>query len=144
MTSKRPRPLSQYPRPWFYRPEFYFAFIIFPPVWSVLTLRSPWHKGEGFWGIMLGGVAWFFIIASVVMAFNWGYRQGNWQNLFIFVPGLLLTLLTQVQWAAHCAQHGPPPVDGDDDGDAGPPVAANPKAPSSSEPRRRRRRRRRG
>ena len=144
MASKRPRPLSQYPRPWFYRPEFYFAFIIFPPVWSVLTLRSPWHKGEGFLGIMVGGVAWFFIIFIVVMSFSWVSR-GNWQNLFVMpIPGLLLTLLTQVQWAAHCAQHGPPPVDDDDAGDADSPVVANRKAPSSPAPRRRRRRRRRG
>ena len=107
--------LSEYPRPWFYRPEIYYGLIIFPPVWSILTLRSPWHKGEGFYGIMIGGVAWFFLIASVVFTVRWVQAddEGNRHvvNLFIFVPGLLLTLITQIQWAAHRAQHGPPPTD---------------------------------
>ena len=113
------RDISEYPRPWFYRPEIYYAFIIFPPVWSILTLRSPWHKGEGFFGILIGGVAWFFLIASVVFTVRWVQAddEGNRQivNLFIFVPGLLLTLITQIQWAAHRAQHGPPPTDSEDE-----------------------------
>ena len=37
--ASRCRSMDVYPRPWFHRPEIYFAFIIFPPVWSVLTLR---------------------------------------------------------------------------------------------------------
>ncbi|MYC38045.1 MAG: hypothetical protein F4X66_14190 [Chloroflexi bacterium] len=119
MPSRPIRDLSEYPRPWFYRPEIYYAFIIFPPVWSILTLRSPWHKGEGFFGILIGGVAWFFLIASVVFTVRWVQAddEGNRQivNLFIFVPGLLLTLVTQIQWAAHRAQHGPPPTDLEDE-----------------------------
>ena len=71
MASRPEKDLSQYPRPWFYRPEIYYGFIIFPPVWSILTLRSPWHSGQGFRAIMVGGIAWFFIIASVVFAFRW-------------------------------------------------------------------------
>ena len=139
MTSRR-RSLDEYPRPWFYRPEIYFAFIIFPPVWSVLTLRSPWHhSGDGFRNILIGGLAWFFIIGSVVMAFNWGYRQGNWQNLVVFVPGLLLTLLTQVQWVAHCARHGPPPATTDADGDASQSAAPSGPPPPARPPRKRRR-----
>ena len=113
------RDLSEYPRPWFYRPEIYYAFIIFPPVWSILTLRSPWHKAEGFFGILIGGFAWFFLIASVVFTVRWVQAddEGNRQivNLFIFVPGLLLTLITQIQWAAHRAQHGPPPTHSEDE-----------------------------
>ena len=142
----RRRSLDQYPRPWFYRPEIYYAFIIFPPVWSVLTLRSPWHhSGDGFRNILVGGLAWFFIIGSIVLAFNWGYRQGNWQNLVLFAPGLLLTLLTQVQWAAHCARHGPPPpadADADGAGEVAPPAA--PVAAAPPPPRRPRKRRRPG
>ena len=115
MDDRPRRDLSEYPRPWFYRPEIYYGLIIFPPVWSILTLRSPWHKGEGFFGIMVGGVAWFFLIASVVFTVRWVQAddEGNRHiiNLFIFVPGLLLTLITQIQWAAHRAQHGPPPTD---------------------------------
>ena len=119
MASRPKKDLSEYPRPWFYRPEIYYGFIIFPPVWSVLTLRSPWHSGQGFRGIMVGGIAWFFIIASVVFAFRWVQAddEGNRRivNLFIFVPGLLLTLVTQIQWAAHRAQHGPPPTEAEEE-----------------------------
>ena len=149
MASQRINDLSDYPRPWFYRPEVYYGFIIFPPVWSILTLRSPWHKGEGFLGIMVGGVAWFFLIASVVMSVKW-VQEGGVLNLFIFVPGVLLTLLTQVQWAAHRARHGPPPTDeaeaeadsGASESSAAPArsPAATPASPARP-PRRRRRRR---
>ena len=71
MAAEPKQDLSEYPRPWFYRPEIYYGFIIFPPVWSILTLRSPWHSGEGFRGIVVGGLAWFFIIASVVLSVRW-------------------------------------------------------------------------
>ena len=51
MASTPIKNLSDYPRPWFYRPEIYYGFFIFPPAWSVLTLRSPWHnRTEGFRG----------------------------------------------------------------------------------------------
>ena len=106
--------MSEYPRPWFYRPEIHYGLIIFPPVWSILTLRSPWHKGEGFFGIFIGGLAWFFLIASVVLSVRW-VQEGGVLNLFIFVPGILLTLLTQVQWQAHRAHHGPPPTEAKDE-----------------------------
>ena len=110
MASRHIRDVSEYPRPWFYRPEIYYGLIIFPPVWSILTLRSPWHKGEGFIGIFIGGLAWFFLIAGVVLSVRW-VQEGGVLNLFIFVPGVLLTLLTQVQWQAHRAHHGPPPTE---------------------------------
>lgn len=135
-------PLDSYPRPWFYRPEFYIPFFIFPPVWSVLTLRSPWNSN-----VLMGGVAWFVLAASVVLSFNWGYRQGNWHNLLIFLPGLLLTVATQVQWQAHLAQHGPPPAAGNDAADpARPPAVTGPGdgRPSRPSARRRPRRRRKG
>ena len=110
MESPPARDLSEYPRPWFYRPEIYYGLFIFPPVWSVLTLRSPWHSGEGFRGIMVGGIAWFIMIAAVVLSVRW-VQEGGVRNLFIFVPGILLTLLTQVQWQAHRAHFGPPPTE---------------------------------
>ena len=162
MASEPIRDMSQYPRPWFYRPEVYYGFFIFPPVWSVLTLRSPWHNTEGFRGIMVGGVAWFIIIASVVLSVRW-VQEGGVLNLFIFVPGILLTLVTQVQWTAHRARYGPPPTEADDEAppapappaepDGGPEPDSSDESPSDKEigapapadytPRRRRRRRRR-
>ena len=163
MTAESKRDLSEYPRPWFYRPEIYYGFIIFPPVWSVLTLRSPWHSGEGFRGILTGGLAWFFLIAAVVLSVRW-VQEGGVVNLFIFVPGILLTLVTQVQWTAHRARYGPPPtekederetaaaattetafdssaVDADDDADASESDSER-RTPPDYTPRRRRRRRR--
>ena len=156
--ASRPKPdLSEYPRPWFYRPEIYYGLFIFPPVWSVLTLRSPWHSGEGFRGILVGGIAWFIIIASVVLSVRW-VQEGGERNLFIFVPGILLTLLTQVQWTAHRAQYGSPPTDEPEemespapviatrgeDGDKGADNDETSQAPATDPaPRRRRRRRRR-
>lgn len=166
MASRHIRDISEYPRPWFYRPEIYYGLIIFPPVWSILTLRSPWHKGEGFFGIFIGGLAWFFLIAGVVLSVRW-VQEGGVLNLFIFVPGVLLTLLTQVQWQAHRAHHGPPPTEDQEeepqatraperrpddpdsgggnvdapDGDKGGTPAAD--SPVDYAPRRRRRRRRR-
>ena len=157
------RDMSEYPRPWFYRPEIYYGFFIFPPVWSILTLRSPWHKGEGFFGVLVGGVAWFIMIAAVVLSVRW-VQEGGAVNLFIFVPGLLLTLVTQIQWAAHRAQFGPPPTERDDADQSDAPVAGaededlegtdeeedrdseeepGPETPAGTTPRRRRRRRRR-
>ena len=132
MASSPIRDLSEYPRPWFYRPEVYYGFFIFPPVWSILTLRSPWHKGEGFRGIMVGGVAWFIMIASVVLSVRWVQEDGG-VNLFIFVPGILLTVVTQVQWAAHLARHGPPPIEQDGDQEHTGTLTAAPDDPSQSE-----------
>ena len=135
----------------------YYGMFIFPPVWSVLTLRSPWHNAEGFRGIMVGGIAWFIIIAAVVLSVRW-VQEGGVRNLFIFVPGILLTLLTQVQWTAHRAHHGPPPTETEDEGQPPAPTATNQSTegdgdaaeretsqapPPDYTPRRRRRRRRR-
>lgn len=165
MASRPARDISEYPRPWFYRPEIYYGLIIFPPVWSILTLRSPWHKGEGFFGIFIGGLAWFFLIAGVVLSVRW-VQEGGVLNLFVFVPGVLLTLLTQVQWQAHRAHHGPPPTEvqeeptaarapaerpagpvtdvRDEDGPGGNDEVASDAGPAEGyAPRRRRRRRRR-
>ena len=164
MPSRPIRDISEYPRPWFYRPEIYYGFFIFPPVWSILTLRSPWHnRTEGFRGILVGGIAWFIIIASVVLSVRW-VQEGGVVNLFIFVPGLLLTLVTQIQWSAHRARYGPPPSADDaepalaarqaaaltDTGDAGGASGQEdtgsdnePATPPDYTPRRRRRRRRR-
>ena len=125
MASEPTRDMSEYPRPWFYRPEIYYGFIIFPPVWSVLTLRSPWNSGEGFRGILVGGMAWFFLIASVVLSVRW-VQNGGAVNLFIFVPGILLTVVTQVQWAAHRAYFGPPPTELKDSSPDPAPVAVEP------------------
>ena len=129
MSSDPIHDLSEYPRPWFYRPEVYYGFFIFPPVWSILTLRSPWHSGEGFRGIMVGGVAWFIMIAAVVLSVRW-VQEGGAVNLFMFVPGILLTLVTQVQWTAHRARYGPPPSEQNEVQETARPAAADLRPPT--------------
>ena len=102
-------PVVDYPRPWFYRPEFFLGFFIFPPVWSFLALRSPWNRN-----VLVGGVAWAILIVGAVLAFRW-VRNGSIENLVIFIPGVVLTVVTQVQWSVHRARHGPPPALEDDE-----------------------------
>ena len=87
--------------PWFYRPEFFIAFFIFPPVWSILALRSPWNNS-----IIVGGAAWAILIVGAVMCFKW-VQNGSPQNLFMFVPGVVLTIITQVQWSRFQAENRP-------------------------------------
>ena len=120
-------------RPWFYRPEFFFAFFIFPPVWSILALRSPWNNS-----VITGGVAWAVLIVSGVMAFKW-VQNGSPQNLFLFVPGVILTVVTQVQWARNRAENRPPATVGAES----PAVPGQERLGSSRPPRPTARRRRR-
>ena len=83
-------------KPWYYQEWFLFPILPFWPAWAVLILRSPWHNG-----IVSGAVAW-------AMLFVGGYWIG-WLQLFqerrlnevtiaLIIPGLLLTVITQVHW----------------------------------------------
>ena len=125
----------------------------------MLTLRSPWNRNA-----LVGGVAWAILIVGGIFAFQWvsgvnpffwipdsgdnvpGGRR--WENLVIFLPGALLTVLTQVQWQAHRAQHGPPPSELAEaarrNAAADTPAAPPGDAPAARTPRPRRRNRRRG
>ena len=50
---------------------------------------------------MFGGVAWMFIIVFGILGIRW-LSDGIYQPIVTFyVPGVLLTLITQVQWAAY-------------------------------------------
>ena len=124
----RIRDLSDYPRPWFYRPEIYYGFYHLPAGVVHPDAALAVAQGRGFLGIIMGGVAWFFMIASVVLSVRW-VQEGGVLNLFIFVPGVLLTLLTQVQWAAHRAQSRPAA-----DGTEGPPQSAEARSAGGSPP----------
>ena len=85
-----------FPKPWYYRPEFMIPMFIFWPSGSLLAIRSPWNTN-----VMFGGVAWAFLIVGGVMAVRW-LSDGIYQPIVTFyVPGLLLTLVTQVQWAVY-------------------------------------------
>lgn len=53
---------------------------------------------------MLGGIAWAFIIVLGVLGVRW-MNDGVYQPIMLFhVPGILLTIVTQVQWAAYKKQ----------------------------------------
>lgn len=70
--------------------------LIFWPSGSLLIIRSPWNSN-----VMLGGVAWAFIIVFGILGVRW-MVDGVYQPIMTFyVPGVLLTLITQVQWAAY-------------------------------------------
>lgn len=85
-----------YPRPWYYRPEYMIPMFIFWPSGALLAIRSPWNSN-----VMFGGVAWMFIIVFGVLGVRW-LNDGIYQPIMTFyVPGVLLTIITQVQWATY-------------------------------------------
>jgi len=85
-----------YPRPWYYRPEYMIPMFIFWPSGALLAIRSPWNTN-----VMFGGVAWMFIIVFGVLGVRW-LNDGIYQPIMTFyVPGVVLTIVTQVQWAAY-------------------------------------------
>lgn len=119
-----------FPRPWYYRPEYMVPMLAFWPSGALLIIRSPWNSNT-----MVGGLAWAVIIVGGVLGVRW-VMDGVYQPLVTFyVPGFLLTLITQVQWTAYRSQMAkkyPAPVAELED--SGPPE--NPPRPSA---RRRRR-----
>ncbi len=118
-----------YPKPWYYRPEFMVPMLIFWPSGSLLIIRSPWNTN-----VMFGGVAWMFIIVFGILGVRW-LVDGVYQPIFTFyVPGVLLTLVTQVQWAAYKKQK---------EGEAESPALDSEESEESSPPRPSARRRRR-
>ncbi len=88
-----------YPRPWYYRPEYMIPMFIFWPSGALLAIRSPWNAN-----VMFGGVAWMFIIVFGILGVRW-LNDGVYQPIMTFyVPGVLLTIITQVQWTAYKKQ----------------------------------------
>ena len=72
---------------------------IFWPAGSLLAIRSPWNDN-----VMVGGIAWAFIIVLGVLGVRW-MNDGVYQPIMLFhVPGILLTIITQVQWTAYKKQ----------------------------------------
>ena len=70
-------------------------FILWPSG-ALLAIRSPWNTN-----VMFGGVAWAVMIVGAFAGFKW-IQAGSYQPIATFyVPGFLLTIITQVQWAAY-------------------------------------------
>ena len=142
-----PRPPDEL-RPWYYRNWFlYPAFILGWPVWlnfqivllwpawSILIIRSPWHRG-----FLTGTLAWAMLMsggALIGLQFV-QFRANPVQTLILVAPGLILTVITQFLWARYkkklpAVESGPAPA---------PMVVKGP--PRSRQERQRRRIRRRG
>ena len=83
-------------KPWYYQDWFLFPMFIFWPSGAILAIRSPWNSN-----VMFGGVGWAFIFVFGVLGVRW-LNDGVYQPIMTFyVPGVLLTIITQVQWAAY-------------------------------------------
>ena len=125
---ERPDPLaSSTQRPWYYQNWFLIgAFILgWPvvtapfgiswPVWGILMLRSPWHSH-----LVLKGLGWAHLVVGAILfgnIFRRAVGEGGDAigiSVMIIVPGLLMTLATQVLWARYRLEHSsdvesPPP-----------------------------------
>lgn len=138
-------------RPWYYQTWFLagsfilgWPVVIAPfgvlwPVWGVLMLRSPWHdhpllKGLGWAHLVVGGILFGMIFRRALA--EGGDSTGV--AVMILIPGLLITLATQVMWARYRLENSsdaeePPPPD-DPPFDSPPP--ARPSRPRRRAPRR--------
>ena len=76
--------------------------------WSARTRLLP-QDTHGRWG----RVVHYHRLRGALGAMGAGGRSP--QPVHALSPELLLILLTQVQWSAHRAQHGPPPTEGQDE-----------------------------
>ena len=131
-------------RPWYYQNWFLIAafilgwpvvvgppFGVLWPVWGVLMLRSPWHTHP-----LLKGLGWAMLVVGGVMIVKAVANDQDTLGLVIatIIPGLLVTLVTQVTWTRYRLEHrlsGAPP-----------PAPVNPPVDSPSPSRRTRARRR--
>lgn len=97
MEQNQPAPPPKELKPWYYQDWFLFPVFVFWPVWAVLILRSPWHNG-----LVSGAVAWaMLIVGAYIMGWEQLVQTGSLHNvaLVLIIPGLVLTVVTQIQWA---------------------------------------------
>ena len=100
-------------QPWYYQKWFLIAtfvmgwpintapFVLWP-VWAILILRSPWHDH-----VLVNGLAWAMLITGAVL----DYRNIQGPNgvafaLAMMVPGVVVTVATQVMWSRFRLEHG--------------------------------------
>ena len=93
---EEPSPPSQELKPWYYQEWFMFPTVVFWPLWAILIIRSPWHNG-----LISGAVAWAMLIVGgyfIIWIQLIESRRLNDFTIVLIIPGLLLTLITQVHW----------------------------------------------
>jgi hypothetical protein len=73
-------------------------FFLLWPVWSVLIIRSPWHRG-----FLFRVLAWAMLFSGVVLVARWLFqgKVAAYGVLVSIVPGLVVTGFTQFQWTRH-------------------------------------------
>ena len=117
-------------KPWYYQTLFLVAALVLWPSWSFLILRSPWHNG-----ILSGGLAWAFLVAGGVLGFRSVMESDGSFVIVFYVPGIALTLGTQIHWAGYKRQFIDPlypskpaqPEPAPPESTAGPPPARRPR-----------------
>jgi hypothetical protein len=95
-------------RPWYYKNWFLFpAFILgWPvpgipllwPMWSILIIRSPWHRG-----FISGTLAWAMLMSGGAMIWL-GILDSRVDPVLavaMAAPGLVLTVITQTLWTKY-------------------------------------------
>ena len=115
MAQPEPAPPNQR-RPWYYQNWFLIAafilgwpvvvgppFGVLWPVWGVLMLRSPWHNPT-----LLKGLGWAMLVVGSIMIVKTVANDQDTLGLVIatLIPGLLVTLATQVMWTRYKLEHG--------------------------------------
>ena len=96
---EEPSPPPQELKPWYYQEWFMFPTAVFWPLWAILIIRSPWHNG-----LISGAVAWAMLIVGgyfIIWEQLIPDQRLNPITITLIMPGLLLTLITQVHWTRY-------------------------------------------
>ena len=86
-------------KPWYYQEWFLFPVLPFWPVWAILIIRSPWNNG-----LVSGAVAWAMLfVGAYWIGWLQLYQEHrlNELTIAITIPGLILTIITQVHWVRY-------------------------------------------
>ncbi|MCH8226039.1 MAG: hypothetical protein IIC97_09235 [Chloroflexi bacterium] len=153
MAQEQPEP-QEHRRPWYYSTWFLaLTFILgWPiqfsvginvpllwPAWSVLILRSPWHRnfitGTVAWAMLMSGG---FLVIIQFAAVETETELHTLRTVIVVAPGLILTAVTQFFWTRDRRK-----IDFTGSGDAAGTVEAG-RPPRIRQPRQVRRQRRRG
>ncbi len=113
MQSKQPN-LSGLERPWYFQNWFLIAsfilgwpigppFGVLWPVWALLILRSPWHDNT-----LIKGLGWAMLVVGAYMYAKavTGDDGTAGRAVATLMPGLVVTLITQVMWSRFRMEHG--------------------------------------
>lgn len=85
-------------KPWYYQDWFLFPSFVFWPLWSILTIRSPWHNG-----FIAGALSWALLFMGVYLlvyqALILGEGISRQGAVTFIIPGVALAIVTQIHWS---------------------------------------------